>query len=86
MSLQNFVYASFICEARNYVIEQFVSLNINVVEVFIQSSFGEQGGIRSSTMLFHKVKAQIAILADGVICLFGLVQDRGSKVRYVRYK
>ena len=71
MSLQNFVYATFLGEAKNYVIEQIMSLNINVVEIFIQSSFGEQSGVRSSTMLFHKVESQISVLSKWVICLLG---------------
>lgn len=39
--------------------------------MFVQSSFGEHGGVRSATVLFHKVKVQVCILAEGIISLLG---------------
>lgn len=55
------------------------------MEIFIQLSFGEQGGVRSTTVLFYKVKAQVCITyQEGNSSARG-GQDRGSKARYVRY-
>ena len=76
VNLQRFVCASFFGKMRNYVIEQRVSLQINIVEIFIESSFGEKGGVCSATVLFHKVKAQIRILVKRIISLFGKCKVR----------
>lgn len=48
-----------------------MSLQVDFVKMFVQSTFGEQSGIRSAAMLFHKVKAKVGVFAKWVICLFG---------------
>jgi hypothetical protein len=70
MSLQSFVYATFLSKARDYGVEYRMSLQVDSVEIFIQAPLGEQGGVRSTTMLLYKVKSQIGVLAKRVICLF----------------
>ena len=54
-----------------YSIEHFVGLQVNLVKIFILSSFGEQGGVGSATVLSHKVKPQVGVLAKRVTRLLG---------------
>ena len=46
-------------------------LLLGIVEVLIECTRGEKRGISSATVLFHKVKTQVGILGEGVICLLG---------------
>ena len=50
-------------------------LLVDVVEIFIQAIFGQQGGVRASAVFFDKLKMQFAVLADLIGCLFANVKQ-----------
>ena len=51
-------------------------LIVYAVEMFVQTSFRQQGGICTSAVLLNKVKMKMSILANFVVCLFGDYKHR----------
>lgn len=56
-------HAHSLCHLLRYVNDLFVRLLVDVVEMFIQAIFGQQGGVRASAVLLDKLKMQFAVLA-----------------------